>query len=331
MRVKIFCASEEDRYLYMKYKPETLDYEFTAETLTDENAELARGMDAIVIQTRCIITTKLAGMLKDMGVKEILTRSVGYDHMDLKAMRQVGLKGANVAVYSPNAIAEYTCTVAMMLLRRMPAQMTKIGKGDFTLAGIRGREIRKLTIGVVGAGRIGLETIKIMAGFGGEVLVYDVRQNEEISQIATYVSIDDLYEKSDVIIFHCPLLKENYHMVNKDTIARMKDGVVLINSARGGLWDYEDVCSALKVKKISAAGFDVFEGEDKYLRKNVETSEIPKVLKELLSMDNVIYTAHSAFYTDVAIENMIEVTTENLTDYEKGIKCRNELIGDDQK
>lgn len=329
MKTLVFCTTQEDQYLYEKYNTAGLRIDFTNEVLKEDNVFLTEGYDAIVIQTRCIIDAKMAKALKDKKVSFVLTRSAGYDHMDLKAIKENGLRAANVSLYSPNAIAEYVCMVIMMLLRKATKQLKKIENGDFRLNEIRGMELRKQTVGVIGGGRIGFETIKILSGFGGKILVNDPYKNAEIEKIAEYVELDEIYKKADIIVFHCPLLEENYHMINDETIEKMKNGVILVNPARGGLWDYEAVCDGLISGKIAAAGFDVYEQEKKYLRKCMSKEELPDSLRKLLELEQVIYTAHAAFYTDVAIENMIEVTIENLKEYEQGNPCKNELIKGD--
>lgn len=327
MKVLIFCATSEDETLYRKYAKRGIEAVFTPETLNITNVAMVKGYEAIVIQTRCVITEKIAEKLKEYSVKYVLTRSAGFDHMNIAAMRGAGLKGANVSLYSPNAIAEHTCLLTLSALRNMKVQMKMIENGDYTLKNIRGHELRKMKVGVVGAGRIGVETIKIMKGFTSDVLVFDMFEREDVKKLASYVTLDELMHTCDVIVFHCPATAENYHMVNRRSIQNMKDGVVLINPARGNLWDYQAVYDDLLSGKIGAAAFDVYEDEKQFLRKVITDDSLDNELFiKLKNLDHVTYTAHSAFYTDVAIENMVEVTMDNLTQYMENDKCANEVV-----
>ncbi|MGN0372064.1 MAG: NAD(P)-dependent oxidoreductase, partial [Enterocloster sp.] len=225
-----------------------------------------------------------------------------------------------------NAISEHVCMTALMMIRNMKRQLRMISDGDYSLKGIKGRELRKMTVGIVGAGRIGFETIKIFRSFTPDLLVYDMIERNDVKEYASYVSLEELYERSDMIIYHCPLTEENYHMVNEKTIAGMKEGVILINPARGGLWDYKAVYENLKTGRIGSVAFDVYETEKNYLRRQVPPEELKdEVLTGLIRHERAIYTAHSAFFTDAAIENMFEVTAKNLLEYRKKGSCGNEL------
>lgn len=327
MKILIYCATAEDKALYPKYAAEDMELQFEEKDLTADTVNEVQGFDAVVLLTRCIVDEKMADTMKKYGVKYVLTRSAGYDHMDLEALKENGLKAANVSLYSPNAISEHVCMVALMMIRNMRRQLHMIEQGDFTLNGIRGRELRKMTVGIVGAGRIGFETLKIFHAFTDHILIYDMYQREDVKQYAQYATLEQLYRESDLIIYHCPLTRENQHLLNDKTIKQMKDGVLLINPARGGLWDYGAVYEGLRSGKIGAAAFDVYETEKEYLRKKVPADQVPdELLQKLIREERVIYTAHSAFYTDVAIENMVEVTVNNLKEYKETGNCKNELI-----
>lgn len=326
MKVLIFCATKEDQELYMQYNKGRHELVFDSDDLNENTVHRTKGFAAIVILTRCIIHETMARELENNGVLYILTRSAGFDHMDIIAIKNHHMKAANVSRYSPNAIAEYVCMTSLMAIRRMKRQMEMIQAEDFTLCQIRGRELRKLTIGIIGTGRIGYETLKIFSAFTDQVLVYDVIEREDVKEYGTYVSLDTLYQKSDLIVYHCPLTKDNARMLNDETLSKMKDGVILINPARGGLWDYQTVLKGIESKKIEAVVFDVYENEKDYLRKTKEQlTSRDEVFTQLLKHENVIYTAHSAFYTDIAIQNMIEYTVENLTEFEQKDRCQNEL------
>ena len=326
MKVLVWCATAEDCRVFEQYNNRRIQFEYTPDTLTEENVSSCKGYEGIVIQTRCMITEKVAGLLAEAGVKFIACCSAGFDHVDLAAIKKYGIKACNVPLYSPNAIAEYAVMASMMALRKIKKQFHMTEKGDYTLKGLRGQELRDQTIGIIGTGRIGMESLKIFSAFTKDILLYDPYPREEAKAIGTYVSLDEIYEKSTLLVFHCPFTKENFHMVNTDSIRKMRTGVVLINPARGGLFDHQAVLDGLEEGKIGALAIDVYEDEKNYLRKDLK-GEITKgsVFDRLLSRDDVIYTAHTAFYTDRAVFNMIETTVENLWEYGQTGSCAHEL------
>jgi D-lactate dehydrogenase len=265
--------------------------------------------------------------LAECGVKYVCCCSAGYDHFDLAAMKKYGLKGANVPVYSPNAIAEHTVMLVLAALRNLRKQILNVEKCSYQLKGVQGKEIRNMTIGVVGAGRIGSVTIQCLSGFQPKkIVVYDPHPNDAVKNYAEYTSLDELYTESDVIIYHAIYNESNHHMVNDESIASMKDGVVLVNSSRGGLFDAQAVLRGIESGKLGAVCMDVIE-EEGLLRKQSRFEQCPiQVLEQLLTHDNFIFTPHSAFYTDEADRNLTEGTIRNLVSYMKTGACENELI-----
>lgn len=328
MNVLLFNVNkDEEKYIIdcnkkFEFNIQLADFDFNTATYDKFN-----GFDAVWITTNCKVTKDKSKQLEKAGIKYIVSRAAGTDHMNLTAMKEAGMKGANVPRYSPNAIAEHTVCLILMSIRKMKRELTMINQYDFTLAGLKGRELRNMTVGVIGTGRIGAETIKILNGFGCKIIAYDLYKNEEIKNLVAYMDIDEVTSKSDVLILHCPLTKENEKLIDSDSISKMKDGVVLINTARGGLIDYDALRNAIENGKISAAAFDVYEPETSYIRKKVNSNEFEnETLKQLMKKENVIYTAHMSFYTDTAIENMIMTTFENLYEYEKTGYCSNDII-----
>lgn len=328
MKVLLFHVNKEEAaYINECNRQYEFDLEFADFEFNSAKTEKFKGYDAIWITTTCKITKDMAEQLETAGVRYIVSRAAGMDHMNLTAMKEAGIKGANVPRYSPNAIAEHTVCLVLMSLRKMKRELNMIDHYDFTLNGLKGRELRNMTVGVIGTGRIGTETIKNLSGFGCRILAYDLFENEEISNLVTYSGLKEVLSGSDVLILHCPLTKENEKLINADSIAAMKDGAILINTARGGLMDYEAVLKALEEEKISAAAFDVYDSETLYIRKKVDRNSFEsKTLKKLLEKENVIYTAHMSFYTDTAIENMIMTTFENLYEYKTTGYCANDII-----
>lgn len=326
MKVLVWCAIAEDCRVFEQYNNRRIEFEYTPETLTEENALTCKGYEGIVIQTRCMVTEKVAALLAQAGVRFIACRSAGFDHVNLEAIKKYGIKACNVPLYSPNAIAEYAVMASMLALRKVKKQFHMTEKGDYTLKGLRGQELRDQTIGIIGTGRIGMESLKIFSAFTNNILLYDPYPREEAKAMGTYVSLDEIYEKSTLLVFHCPFTKENFHMVNADSIGKMPADVVLVNPARGGLFDHQAVLSGLEEGKIGALAMDVYEDEKTYLRKDLKEGKTgDAVFDRLIAREDVIYTAHTAFYTDRAIYNMIETTVENLWEYGQTGSCAYEL------
>ncbi len=298
---------------------------YKAEKLTEENCQMVEGYEALAINAGCIIDEKMAEYLAGKGVKYILTRTAGFDHMDMKALKRVGIRCANVPAYSPNAISEHTVLLVLSALRKLKEQLRLIEEKYFFITGLRGRELRSMTVGVIGAGRIGATTIKNLSGFGCKILACDAFEKDSVKEYADYVSMEEILEKSDILVLHCPMTAENQHLISAEKISKMKDGVILVNTARGGLVDTEAVLQALKSGKIAFFAMDVYEHEEMTQRKDFRGKELPdKLLEELLSMDNCIFTSHTAFYTDEAIENIADITLTNLYEMSSG-QCGNEL------
>lgn len=326
MKVLVWCATGEDETFLEQYNRGRLTLDYREDTLTILNAHEAQGYEAVVILTRCMVDEPVARCLAAVGVRFIACKSAGYDHVDLEALRRYGIKAANVPLYSPNAIAEYVVMTVLMTLRKMKRQLRMTEAGDYSLSGIRGPELRSQTVGIVGTGRIGMETLKLFSAFTRDILLYDLYEREEARALGTYTALEEIYARCQIIIFHCPLTGDNRHMVNRETIAQMRPGVILVNPARGGLFDYEAVLEGIKSKRVGGLVFDVYGREKEFLRKCLPgpgTGDL--VFDELTSMEQVIYTAHSAFYTDTASRNMAETTVENLAEYGAGGFCSHEL------
>lgn len=270
-----------------------------------DNIKLAEGSEAIDILTSKM-TPELIEGFAGVGVKYIATRTIGYDHIDREACRRFGIHVSN-SPYGPNGVADYTVMLILMSIRKAKRILQRGNLQDYSLMGNLGREMKDLTIGVVGTGNIGKTVVKNLSGFGCRILAYDLYEGEEVKKYASYVPLDTLLSQADVITFHTPLTDENFHMINKESIAKMKDGVILINTARGGLIDSEALIEGLETGKIGGAGLDVVEDEFGlyyYDHKN-------DVLKNrsigiLRAMPNVTVTHHMAFYTDNCTRTVVE-------------------------
>ncbi len=327
MKVFVYSKRPDEEEFFERYgKQYQLDLSASSEGITRENTHLAKGCGAVVVAAAGYLDLEIISDLKHYGIAYIVTRTAGFNHIDLKAAKALGVKVSYVPSYSPNAISEHTLMLALALMRKLKSVMQRVEAQDFRLAGLRAGEIRNMTIGIVGTGKIGFETIKAFKGLGAAVLAYDFNPREDVKAYAEYVDLDALYAKSDMLSFHCPYTPENYHMVNEKSIAKMKGGVYLINTARGELFDYQTVLDGLRSGKIGGLGFDVYENEETFVRHNLtgQTFEEP-VFHELTALDNVIFTPHIGFYTDEAVSNMVEYALRNLYEYVQNGQCENEL------
>lgn len=329
MRLLMFGMTEEEQKLAAEFLPDGKDFkiDFADGVLDAAAMKQVAGYDAVSILSNSQIGEKEAKQLREAGVKYITTRSTGIDHIDRNALKQYGLKAANVPSYSPNAISEHTILLFLAALRNIKRSQHLTENQDYGINGLRGREIRMMTVGVIGAGKIGTLTIRALHGFGARVLVNAPHERKEVSKIAQYVSLDELYRQSDAILLHCPLTDENYHMINEDTITKCKDNLILVNTARGGLIDGKAVLKTLQCGKIQTFAMDVYETENLFVRKSFHDEEFPdSIFQELCSREDVIYTSHIGFLTDQACMEMIKITLENVEEYAKCGSCKNEIV-----
>jgi D-lactate dehydrogenase len=300
------------------------------EILQESTAHLAEGCDAAFISVSCQVDAATAKILQRGGVKYLLTRSAGIDHIDVDTVLSLGIQIANVPAYSPNAVSEHTVMMTIEVLRNMREQQRRIAQMDFSIEGMCGREIHNLTTGVIGTGRIGTATVQNFSGFGGKLYAYDPYPSDLVAQYAEYLPLEEIYARCDILIFLCPLTDQTKHMVDRKAIQQMKGGVVLVNTSRGALFDWEAVRDGLKEGKIGGLAFDVIEGERPFIRKNMEDTPFEHpVFKELLSMPRTLYTAHAAFYTDEAVENMVGIAFMNLNEFLTTGDCKNKVTKGD--
>jgi D-lactate dehydrogenase len=271
-----------------------------------ETAHFAKGFSAI-----SIISTPVSGPLvrafHELGVRFISTRSIGYDHIDLAVARELGIRISNVS-YAPDTVANYTVMLMLMVTRKVKNISRLQDAQDFSLLGnVQGRVLRNLTVGIVGTGRIGARVIENLSGFGCPILAHDKYPNDAVRSRATYVGLDELFAKSDLISFHMPAADDNFHMVNAESMKRMKDGVFIINTARGPIIDTPAFLDAIESGKIGGAGLDVAEDEGGLYFNNLVGRPLKSRWTALLrSYPNVIVMPHTAFYTDQVTSDMAE-------------------------
>ncbi|MCM0582589.1 D-2-hydroxyacid dehydrogenase [Weissella diestrammenae] len=281
--------------------------EFTDQLLTPETAKLAAGFDAVNVYQQLDYTRETLAALHEAGITKMSLRNVGTDNIDFDAAREFGFQISNVPVYSPNAIAEHSMIQMSRLLRRTKELDAKIAKHDLRWAPTIGREMRMQTIGIIGTGHIGRVAMKIAQGFGAKVIAYDLYKNAEIEAAGLYVdTLDELFAQADVISLYVPGVPANHHLINADSIAKMKDGVVIVNVSRGNLMDIDAVIAGLDSGKIADFSMDVYEEEVGLFNIDWSGKTFPDdKIADLISRENVLVTPHTAFYTTKAVEEMV--------------------------
>ena len=280
---------------------------YTDKLLDPETAKLAEGADAVNVYQQLDYTRETLTALHELGINKMSLRNVGTDNIDFDAAREFDFSISNVPVYSPNAIAEHSMIQMSRLLRRAKALDAKIAKHDLRWAPTIGREVRMQTVGVIGTGHIGRVAINILKGFGAKVIAYDLYRNAELEAEGIYVdTLDELYAQADVISLYVPGVPANHHMINAESIAKMKDGVVLVNVSRGNLMDIDAVIAGLDSGKISDFAMDVYEEEVGLFNVDWSDKEFPDAkIADLIARENVLVTPHTAFYTTKAVLEMV--------------------------
>lgn len=327
MKIMVYEA-RQDELAELEAHGRTLGVELTLaeEVPSLDTAQLAEGCQGVSILGQGRINGALLDAWYALGVRYLSTRTVGYDHIDLEHAKKLGIRVCNAA-YDPNGVADFTVMMILMCLRHYKQALWRGQVNDFSLNGLQGREMKDLTIGIIGSGRIGAQVIRNLSGFGCRILAYDLRRNPEVEGIAEYVTFEELLEQSDVISLHMPLLDSNRHMIDRETIARMKDSVVLINCSRGELMDIEALVEGVESQKIGALGMDTSEGEEGIIHGDHRVDILPnRNWFYLHQFRNVIMTQHMAFYTDAAVASMVRCGIRGIWEMAHGQNCATELM-----
>lgn len=272
----------------------------------------------------------LIAKISELGVEVIALRSAGFNHVDLNACKKHGLTVYRVPAYSPEAVAEHTVALILTLNRKTHKAYNRVRENNYSLEGLTGFNLHGKTVGVIGTGTIGTAFCKIMTGFGCNVLAFDPNENEEVKLMGgTYVDFDELVQTSDIISLHCPLIPQTRHMIDRESINKMKDGVMLINTSRGALIDTPAVINGLKQEKVSFLGIDVYEQEDNLFFKDLSSEVIQDDdIARLMTFPNVLITGHQAFLTEEALQQITETTIQNLSAHEHGEQVENEVTAE---
>ncbi|MCD7779571.1 MAG: D-isomer specific 2-hydroxyacid dehydrogenase family protein [Candidatus Gastranaerophilales bacterium] len=326
MKIAVFEKRPYEEEIIQSYKNKyNIDFSTTDEILDDKTLHLCKNADAITILGYSTLTPKLLDKIKQNGVKIISTRTIGYNHIDIKYAKQSGFKICNVS-YAPNGVADFTIMLMLISIRKYKPAMWRQNVNDYTLNGLMGKEMRNMTVGVLGTGRIGSTVIKNLSGFGCKIIAFDKYQNDSIKDIAQYVEFDELLKQSDIITVHTPLTPENRGIINKYNISKMKDGVIIINTARSELANIQDLIEGIESEKIGALALDVFENEDEIYHHFLSTDIIKnKDMAYLRQFPNVVLTQHMAFFTDSASREMIVNSLNNIINLFNNNTCANRL------
>ena len=294
--------------------------------LNPNNVVLTQDTDVVCIFVNDTADAAVIDAMVDNGVKLLALRCAGFNNVDLKAAKGK-LPVVRVPAYSPYAVAEYSLALMLSLNRKIHRAYWRTRDGNFSLNGLMGFDMHGKTIGIIGTGKIARILIRLLKGFGMRILAYDLYPDMKFAgeEGISYVSLDELYRESDIISLHCPLTDQTKYMIDKDSIDKMKEGVMIINTGWGQLINTNDLIEGLKEKKIAAAGLDVYEEEGEYFYEDKSDKIIDDdVLARLLSFNNVIVTSHQAFFTKEALHNIAETTLQNIEDF----RCHRPLVNE---
>jgi D-lactate dehydrogenase len=324
IRIAFFDAKEYDKQSFINSNlNEEFDIKYLETRLSEDTCKLAEGCDVVCVFVNDDVNKTVIDKMYQMGVKLIALRCAGYNNVDIKyAYGKIHI--VRVPAYSPYAVAEHAMALLLTSIRRIHKAYIRTKDFNFSLNGLTGFDLHGKTVGVIGTGKIGRIFVDICKGFGMNVIAYDKFPAKDSG--IEYVSIDEIWERSDIISLHCPLTDENRHMINADTISKMKKGVVIINTSRGALIDSDALVEGIKARQVGAACLDVYEEESNVFFHDYSNHIVnDDTLARLITMPNVIVTSHQAFLTNEALSNIADTTLENVREFFKNDTCSNEV------
>lgn len=328
MRIRFFSAQKYDRQFFDAANQHfgfTLDY--LESPLSAQTARLAEGADAVCAFVNDTLDAECLQALQQQGIQFIALRCAGFNQVDLEEARRLALPVVRVPAYSPEAVAEHTLALMLTLNRHTHRAFNRVRESNFQLNGLLGFNLHGRSVGLIGTGQIGLATARILKGFGCRLLAHDPYENPAFTALGgIYVPLEKLYAESDVISLHCPLTPENHHLINGYAISRMKRGVMLVNTSRGGLVDTAAAIAALKSGQLGYLALDVYEQEGDVFFRDLSDEILPDdQLSRLMTFPNVLITGHQGFFTAEALTQIAEVTLGNLQQLQQGLVCEQEL------
>jgi D-lactate dehydrogenase len=321
MRIAVFSTKPYDiTFLERANQAHQHELVFFEARLGPQTTALADGCDAVCVFVNDVVNAEVLATLARAGVRLIALRCAGFNNVDLEAAAGHGLAVVRVPAYSPHAVAEHTLALVLALNRHIHRAYARVREGNFALDGLMGFDLHDRTAGVIGTGRIGALVAHLLRGFGCRVLAHDVTPNPDcVRDGVEYVSLERLLQESDVVTLHCPLMPDTYHLINEAALARMKPGVMLINTSRGALLDAGAAIHALKSGQLGALGLDVYEEEADMFFEDLSNRVLrDDVFARLLTFPNVLITGHQAFFTAEALTAIAETTLENVSAFARG-------------
>lgn len=328
MKVAFFSAKAYERPFFLQAVPEGRHaFTFFDAPLSADTAPLARGSRAVCAFVNDRMDAPALEILAAEGVEFIALRSAGFNHVDLEAADRLGIRVARVPAYSPYAVAEHAVALMMALNRKTHRAYNRVREGNFALDGLLGFDMHGLTAGLIGVGKIGLRLTRILQGFGMRILAYDLYPTAEAAALGIgFLPLNDVLAQADILSLHCPLTPETRHLIDDAAVARMKPGVMIINTSRGQVVDTRAVIQGLKRGRIGALGLDVYEEEEELFFRDLSGEVIQDdVFSRLLTFPNVLITGHQAFFTRDALESIARTTARNLDDLEATGRSANEV------
>lgn len=319
MKVAFFSTKSYDQ-AYFDEANQSLSITYFEASLDEQTVNLCEDFDVICAFVNDKLDKTVLERLESYKIKLIALRCAGFNNVDLEVAKALGIQVVRVPSYSPEAVAEHAVALMLTLNRKTNKAYNRVREGNFSLHGLVGFDLYKKTVGVIGTGKIGQAFCRIMQGFGTSVLAYDLYPNEEMAKTGVeYVSLEELFKRSDVVSLHCPLTPDSSHLINQTSIEMMKPGVMLINTSRGGLINTRDVIAGLKSQHIGYLGIDVYEQEESLFFKDLSAHIIQDdLIMRLISFPNVLITAHQAFLTQEALSEIARTTIENIHAFKKG-------------
>lgn len=329
MKIAVFSTHQFEKKYIESANNGKHDLKFLAARLTPETAALAAGCNAVSIFVNDDASAQVIDLLHELGIEAIVLRSAGFNNVDVAHARACNMRVARVPAYSPHAVAEHTLALILALNRKLIRANARVHDGNFSLDGLTGFELNGKTTGVIGTGKIGALVARLLHAFGCHVLAYDPMPDDDLENegIAKYASLADVFASSDIITLHSPLTPATKYLIQKKTIDRMKEGVMLINTSRGGLINTKDVINGLKTGKIGYLGLDVYEEEAKlFFDDHSEEILQDDVISRLLTFKNVLITSHQGFLTETALQNIAQTTIHNIDCLSTRNLCVNEIF-----
>jgi len=319
MKVAVFSTKPYDKE-YLDKANDKHELIYFESSLKLKSTRLAENFDAVCVFVNDGLNADVIESLSKLKVKLIVLRCAGFNNVDLLSASLHNIKVLRVPAYSPTTVAEHAVALILTLNRKTHKAYNRVREGNFSIERLIGFELSGKTVGVIGTGKIGAAFASIMKGFGCNVVAYDKYPNESIrDKVVSYHTLEEVFKMSDIISLHCPLTPDTHHLINKGTLNMMKNGVMLINTSRGKLIDTEAAIEALKTSALGYLGIDVYEQEEKLFYKDLsEIIILDDKISRLMTFPNVLVTAHQAYFTDTAMNQIVETTIQNLTDFEKG-------------